>query len=119
MNKSKKLVTLSLLVSLALVIYVVESQIPVVFPGMKLGLANIISLVALVAIGWKEALIIMLLRTILGSIFGGTLSSFLFSIAGGFLSNIIMILLYRYFKNLLVYTLLVSLELFFIILVKL
>lgn len=41
----------------------------------------------------------MLLRTLLGSVFGGSMSAFMFSIAGGLLSNIAMIFLYKYFKN--------------------
>ncbi|MGH4118517.1 Gx transporter family protein [Clostridium sp.] len=99
MNKTKKMVLLSILVAMALVIYLIEAQIPVLFPGIKLGLANSISLVALLILGWKEALLIMVLRTILGSIFGGSMSAFMFSIAGGLLSNMVMILLYKYFKN--------------------
>lgn len=99
MNKTKKMIFLSFLVSLALVIYIVEAQIPVLFPGIKLGLSNIVSLAALVLLDWKEAILIMLLRTLLGSIFGGTMASFMFSIAGGILSNIVMIILYKYFKH--------------------
>ena len=99
MNKTKKMVVLSLMISIALVIYVIEAQIPVLFPGVKLGLANVVSLVALIIFGWKEALIIMFLRTLLGSMFGGSMSAFMFSIAGGLLSNLVMIFLYRYFKN--------------------
>lgn len=99
MNKTRKMVFLSFLTSMALVIYIIETQVPVLFPGIKLGLANTISLAALILIGWKEALLIMFLRTLLGSMFGGTMSTFMFSIAGGILSNIVMILLYKYFKN--------------------
>lgn len=99
MSKIKKMVFLSFLVGIALVIYVIESQIPVLFPGIKLGLANMISLTALILLGWKEALTVMLLRTLLGSIFGGTMSAFMFSIAGGILSNVVMIILYKYFKK--------------------
>lgn len=99
MNKTKRMVLLGILTSVALVIYIIEAQIPVLFPGIKLGLANIVSLVALILLGWKEALTIMFLRTLLGSFFGGSMSSFMFSIAGGILSNIAMILLYKYFRN--------------------
>ena len=99
MNKTKKMVLLSILVSIALVIYLIEDQIPILFPGIKLGLANSISLVALILLGWKEAFLIMVLRTLLGSMFGGSLSAFMFSIAGGILSNIVMVLLYKWFKN--------------------
>ncbi|HEY8891565.1 MAG TPA: Gx transporter family protein [Clostridium sp.] len=101
MGKTKKLILLSMLVAMALVIYLIEAQIPVLFPGIKLGLANSISLVALILFGWKEAFLIMFLRTILGSMFGGSMSAFMFSIAGGVLSNLVMMLLYKYFKNVL------------------
>lgn len=99
MNKTKRMVLLSILVAIALVIYLIEAQIPVLFPGIKLGLANSISLVALILLGWKEAFLIMVLRTLLGSMFGGSLSAFMFSIAGGVLSNLVMVLLYKCFKN--------------------
>ena len=99
MKKTKKMVLLSILVSIALVIYLIEAQIPGLMPGIKLGLANSISLVALILLGWKEAFLIMILRTILGSIFGGSISAFMFSIAGGILSNIVMVLLYKYLKQ--------------------
>ncbi|KAJ52778.1 heptaprenyl diphosphate synthase [Clostridium tetanomorphum] len=102
MKKTKKLVFLSLLVSIALIIYIVEAQLPVLVsgvPGIKLGLANSISLFALIMLGSKEALLIMLLRTTLGSFLGGTMSSFLYSIAGGLLSNLVMILLYKKFSH--------------------
>lgn len=99
MNRTKKMVLMSLLTGIALTIYIVESQIPVIFPGIKLGLANVVSLAALIIFGWKEALIIMFLRTILGSALTGNMSSFLFSIAGGILSNVVMIFMYKYLKN--------------------
>lgn len=99
MNKTKKMVFLSLITSIALVIYIIEAQIPVLFPGIKLGLANMVSLSALILFGGKEALLIMFLRTLLGSMFGGNMSSLIFSLAGGILSNVVMIILYKYFKN--------------------
>ena len=99
MTKTKRMVLLSMLVAIALVIYLIEAQIPVLFPGIKLGLANSISLLALILLGWREAFLIMILRTLLGSIFGGSMSAFMFSITGGVLSNIVMVLLYKYFKN--------------------
>lgn len=77
MIKTKRMVLLSMLVAMALVIYLVEGQIPVLFPGIKLGLANSISLVTLILFGWKEAFLIMILRTLLGSIFGGSMSAFM------------------------------------------
>ncbi|WP_368487793.1 Gx transporter family protein [Clostridium sp. BJN0013] len=99
MNKTKKLVFLSFLTGMALVIYIIEAQIPVLFPGIKLGLSNTVSLATLILLGWREALLVMLLRTLLGSMFNGTMTAFMFSIAGGILSNLVMIILYKYFKN--------------------
>ena len=99
MTKTKRMVLLSMLVAIALVIYLIEGQIPVLFPGIKLGLANSISLVALILLGWREAFLIMILRTLLGSIFGGGMPAFMFSIAGGILSNIVMVILYKYFRK--------------------
>lgn len=99
MSKTKKLVMLSLMVSIALIIYVIEAQVPVLFPGIKLGLANLVSLTALIIWGPREALLIMFLRTLLGSMFTGSMSAFMFSIAGGLLSNLVMIFLYRNFRK--------------------
>ncbi|WP_102401334.1 Gx transporter family protein [Haloimpatiens massiliensis] len=94
-----KRVFLSLMVAVALGIYVIEAQIPVIFPGIKLGLSNVVSLIVLIAFGGKEALLVMFLRTLLGTMFTGTLSSFLFSIIGGLLSNIVSIIMYKKFSK--------------------
>jgi heptaprenyl diphosphate synthase len=88
-------------VSQALVLHVIERMIPVPIPvpGVKLGLANVISLFTIIIFGWKESMLVVFLRTILGSFFGGGVSSFLYSFTGGILSTIMMALLYKYFKN--------------------
>lgn len=99
MKKAKKIVLLGLWTSLALMIHIIEKQIPVLFPGIKLGLSNMVSFSVLILMGWKEALGVMALRIVLGAAFGGGISSFLFSITGGLLSNLVMIFLYRYFKG--------------------
>lgn len=99
MNNTKRMIFLSLLVGIALVIFMVEAQIPLLFPGVKLGLANIISLYTLLLLGWKEALLVVVLRTVMGSIFAGSISTFLFSITGGLLSNMVMVLLYKFFRK--------------------
>ena len=101
MKSTKKMVILSLLVSQALVLHVIERMIPVPIPvpGIKLGLANVISLFTIIIFGWKEAALVVFLRTILGSFFGGGVSSFLYSFAGGMISTIVMALLYKYFKK--------------------
>ncbi len=101
MNKTKKLVTLSLLVSQALVLSIIERGIPVPVPvpGIKLGLANIISLFTIIIFGLKDTLVVVVLRTFLGSVFGGGFSAFLYSISGGLLSAVVMYMMYKNFKN--------------------
>lgn len=101
MKSTRKMVILSLLVSQALVLQVIERMIPVPIPvpGVKLGLANVISLFTIIIFGWKDAMLIVFLRTILGSFFGGGVSSFLYSFTGGIISTIAMAILYKYFKN--------------------
>lgn len=99
MKNLHKILYLSMLLCIALAVYVIESQVPVIFPGIKLGLANSISLFALLCFGWKEMILITILRSLIGSIFGGNLFGFLFSLFGGILSNLVMSLLYYYFKK--------------------
>lgn len=96
----KKLVLLSLLVSQALVFSIVESMLPNIVPiaGVKLGLANIVSVIAMDIFGFKESVVILILRVILSSIFTGGMSTFIYSITGGLLSIIVMNLMYK-FKN--------------------
>lgn len=101
MKNTRKMVLLSVLVSQALVLHVIERMIPVPIPipGVKLGLANVISLFTIVIFGWKEAMLVVFLRTTLGSFFGGGISSFLYSFTGGIISTIVMALMYKYFNK--------------------
>ena len=69
MPKTKKLAFMALLTAMALTIFVLEAQIPapVPIPGVKLGLANIITLTAMVLMGRKEAGIILAMRILMGA----------------------------------------------------
>lgn len=99
MSKTKKLALMAALTAVALTIFVAEAQIPPVvpIPGAKLGLANIITLVAVVLLGRREAGEILLVRIILGSMFTGSVSAMLFSIAGGVLAWGVMCLTVHFF----------------------
>ena len=98
MKGTRKLALLAMLVSVALVLHVVESLLPIphIAPGVKLGLANIVSLMTIVIFGVKEALAVVLLRTFLGALLGGVPSNFFFSSAGGVLSTLVMYAMYRW-----------------------
>lgn len=102
MNKIKKMVLIALLISQALVLHYIEGFFPVFLPGVKLGLANIITLITIVLFGFKEAIAVVVIRSVLGPILGGNPTSILYSLSGGILSSLIMSLLYfkyrRYFS---------------------
>lgn len=91
--KVKKLTTMALLTAVALIIFVVEAQIPsiVPIPGIKLGLANIITVFAVFMLGSWEAVLILAARIFLGAVFAGNFSTILYSIAGGALAILVTI----------------------------
>lgn len=90
--KTRRLVFLGILTAISLTIYLAEAQIPIPVAGVKLGLANIVTLFALCLLGPWDALAVLVLRCTLGSIFTGQLISFLYSITGGLFSFLIMLL---------------------------
>ena len=83
--KTKKLTLLSLLTAIALTIFMVEAQIPalVPIPGIKMGLANIVTVFTVFAIGSKEAAAVLFVRIFLGAVFAGNFSTIFYSAAGG------------------------------------
>ena len=96
MGKTKRLTLCAVLVALALALSYTERFIPlqmlVPLPGVKLGLANIVTLVALYLMGPKEAFAILIPRCIFGAVFGGGITGLLFSLTGGILAMCIMTL---------------------------
>ena len=92
---TKRVVLDGILTAIALVIYVVELQIPIPFPvpGVKLGLSNVVTLFARFFIGPYDAIIILLVRIFLGSLFAGSLTSVFFSLTGGLLCFVVVLVL--------------------------
>lgn len=99
MAKTKKLALMAMLTAASLIVFVIEAQIPapVPVPGVKLGLANVITLVAMLLLGRREAGLILLVRIAMGSVFAGGVSGFIFSICGGVLAYAVMCLTVRAF----------------------
>lgn len=93
MNKTQKLTLLALFATVALALYGVESVLPPVvpIPGIKLGLANIITLVVLWKYSAKDAALVLLARILLATLFFGQAMSLLYSLAGGFFCLLAMI----------------------------
>ena len=94
---TKQLTTMALLTAIALAIHVAEAQIPplVAIPGVKLGLANIVTVYAAFTLGGGAAAMILIARILLGSMFGGGVVSLLYSLAGGILCLLITLFLRR------------------------
>ena len=92
MAKTRKLAFMAVLTAIALTIFMIENQIPspVPIPGVKLGLANIITLAAMLILGRKEAGAVLLMRIFMGAIFAGAPSTFLYSACGGFCAYLVM-----------------------------
>lgn len=92
---AKKVAYLGVFTALALVLGWLESLVPIypLVPGMKIGLANVVTLLVLYRFGWKEAGCVNLLRVCLSGILFGNLSLVLYSLAGAVLSLVSMILL--------------------------
>lgn len=93
--KAKSIAAFGVYVALAMIFSYIELQIPplVAIPGIKLGLPNVVIIIALYKFGWKEAIVINVLRVLLVSVLFGTVLSLLYSVAGAILSLFVMIIL--------------------------
>lgn len=90
-----RLTRLALLTAIALTIFMVEAQLPVVtvVPGIKLGLANIVTVYAMFTFGPGDTLMMLAGRIFLGAVFSGQMMTLIYSAAGGFLSWCVLLLL--------------------------
>ncbi len=89
---TRNLSILALFSALALIISGLESALPplVPLPGIRLGLANIVTLVLLYRYTAKDALLVLTVRILLSSLLFGQAVSLLYSLAGGLLSLLVM-----------------------------
>ena len=92
---ARRITTLALLTAIALTIFMAEAQMAPVFaiPGIKLGLANIVTVYAVFVLGTGDALLILAARVFLGAVFSGQMSTLLYSAGGGALAWLVMVLL--------------------------
>lgn len=98
-NKTYQLTICALLISMALVLSYMERFMPlqllIPLPGIKLGLANIVTVIALYYFGESHAFTILILRCFLGAVFGGGISGLAFSMTGGLLAMVTMSIVKR------------------------
>lgn len=90
-----RITRLALLTAIALTIFLAEAQLPALtaVPGVKLGLANIVTVYAMFALGPGDALLVLSGRVFLGAVFSGQMMTLIYSAAGGFLSWCVLCLL--------------------------
>lgn len=94
----RKLTELAVLTAVALIIFVIELQIPNPFPipGIKLGLANIITVYAVYHYKAYETAALVTVRLLLGAVFTGNFAALIYSAAGAYLCLLGMLLLRRW-----------------------
>lgn len=94
---TKKNAYLGLLIALAFVFSYVEFLVPVNLgvPGAKLGLANLVIVVALYTLNERDAFVLSMIRIVLVGFTFGNMASMLYSFAGGIASFVVMVLVKR------------------------
>ncbi|MBQ4237714.1 MAG: Gx transporter family protein [Ruminococcus sp.] len=97
-EKVRKLTELAVLTAVSLIIFVIELQIPNPFPipGIKLGLANIITVYAVYHYKAHEVAAMVAVRLLLGAVFSGNFMALIYSASGAFLCLVGMLLLRRF-----------------------
>lgn len=94
----------ALFLALSIAIYTLESFIPPIgIPGAKLGLSNIVTLMALLYLGVKMSACILFLRIAVTALFSGTVISFVFSLFGGVFAFIVMSVMIKLLPNKLIW----------------
>lgn len=92
---TKKLTRLALLTAISLIMFIIELRLPNLCPieGVKLGLANVVTIYAVYHYRPSEVVMMLLTRILLGVMFGGNVSTLMYSLAGGVLCLCGMLLL--------------------------
>lgn len=95
--RAEKLTRLALLTAVALILFVIELQIPLPIPiaGVKLGLSNIVTLIAVYRFSIGEAAAMLTARVLLGCLIGGNPTALFYSLAGAVFCMLAMLSLRR------------------------
>lgn len=95
--KTKRIACLGLFIALAFVLSYVEFLLPlnIGIPGAKVGLANLVVMVALYTLGKKDAALLSFVRVVLVGLTFGNLAMLLYSLAGAVLSFLVMLIAKR------------------------
>ncbi len=101
MNKNRRYAVIVILVTNAILISLLESIIPVPIPvpGVKLGLANIITLIGIVFLPAADVLVVVIIRCFVVALLTRGVMMLAFSMSGGILSALVMLLIYQKFSR--------------------
>ena len=93
----KKITFIGVLTALGIVLSIIENVIPVnqILPGAKLGLANIVTMVAFPIVGPAGTLFVLVLRIVVSALLTGRLGVIAVSFSGGLAAYIVMLILYK------------------------
>jgi heptaprenyl diphosphate synthase len=88
---------MTMLLAMSILLHMVEPALPIPVPGVKLGLANVVGLIALFLFGVKEMITINVMRVVMASLLRGILfgTGFWLSLSGVMLSTLVTILLFK------------------------
>ena len=103
MKKTKKIIFLSILTSIAIILSIIDKMItPLAFPMLptaKIGLANIIVLLVIYRFGFKETILVVVIKIIIANLLFGSLTAVIIGGSASFLSFLSMFLIYKVFKE--------------------
>lgn len=97
---SVKLAFAGIYSALALISFLLENLLPsLILPGARIGVSNIFILLALISIGWQYAIVVLVVKSLLGSLFAGNFSAVLYSLPAGALALAFEILICLFTKK--------------------
>lgn len=95
-DRIRKISVIAVLIAMGMILFLVESLLPPLPFNAKIGLANIVTLLAIIMLGYVEAGIVVTVRCLLSGLFSGRVISFVYSLGGGLMSFFVMSLLYQF-----------------------
>lgn len=100
-NNIKKIIFLSLFISIGLVLSLVEMNLPVFFmvPGAKIGLSNLLILLVIYYYGLKEGLITTALKSLILLVATGNVIAFYYGLISGIISTLVMYMGKKHFTE--------------------
>ncbi len=100
-NTLKKITITAVLSAFALVSFMLEQLLPpLILPGAKIGVANVFVLLCAILIGPKSAFAVVIVKSVLGSVFSGNVSAIMYSLPSGIIALTVEIALFRYAEKL-------------------